>query len=171
MDVEWAVLVLQLMANILSVDQSSRCSGYAIFQNNQLVASGTFTVTDEFIPNRLVQIRNKINSLITEYHIDKVLLEDIQLQTQVNNVATHKILAEVLGVLEELCAELHIPHEIIHSQTWKSGLDIRGRDRATQKKNAQMYVRNNYDLNVSQDESDAICIGSYYIKQKKSAWD
>jgi hypothetical protein len=41
-----------------------------------------------------------------------------------------------MGVLEELCCELKIPHEIIHSQTWKSTLDIKGRDRATQKRNA-----------------------------------
>jgi hypothetical protein len=64
-----------------------------------------------------------------------------------------------------------IPHELIHSQTWKSTLNIKGRDRATQKKNAQAYVADVYKLKVSQDESDAICIGSHYIKQTKSAWD
>ena len=77
----------------------------------------------------------------------------------------------MLGVLEELCAERHISHEVIHSQTWKSGLSIKGRDRAAQKKNAQAYVAATYNKKVSQDESDAICIGSHYIKQTKSAWD
>lgn len=159
------------MANILALDQSSRITGYAIFKNNSLVDSGTFTTTDDFIPNRLVQIRNKVNGLIDQHNIDKVLLEDIQMQTQVNNVATHKVLAEVLGVLEELCAERKISHEVIHSQTWKAGLAIKGRDRAAQKKNAQAYVATTYGKKVSQDESDAICIGSHYIKQTKSAWD
>lgn len=159
------------MANILALDQSSRITGYAIFINNQLTASGTFTVADDYIPDRLVKIRNKVISLIEQYNIDKVLLEDIQMQTQVNNVSTHKILAEVLGVLEELCAERKISHEVIHSQTWKSGLAIKGRDRTAQKKNAQEYVAITYNKKVSQDESDAICIGSHYIKQTKSAWD
>ena len=159
------------MANILALDQSSRITGYAIFINNQLTASGTFTVADDYIPDRLVKIRNKVNDLIDKYSINKVLLEDIQMQTQVNNVSTHKILAEVLGVLEELCAERKIPHELIHSSSWKSGLNIKGRDRATQKRNAQAYVEENYKLRVSQDESDAICIGSHYVKQTKSAWD
>lgn len=159
------------MSNILALDQSSRITGYAIFINNQLVASGTFTVSDDYIPDRLVKIRNKVISLIEQYNINKVLLEDIQMQTQVNNVSTHKILAEVLGVLEELCAERKIPHELIHSSSWKSGLDIKGRDRATQKRNAQAYVEEKYKLKVSQDESDAICIGSHYVKQTKSAWD
>lgn len=159
------------MANILALDQSSRITGYAIFINNQLTASGTFTVADDYIPDRLVKIRNKVISLIEQYNIDKVLLEDIQMQTQVNNVSTHKILAEVLGVLEELCAERKISHELIHSSSWKSGLNIKGRDRATQKRNAQAYVEEKYKLKVSQDESDAICIGSHYVKQTKSAWD
>lgn len=159
------------MANILALDQSSRITGYAVFIDNQLIASGTFTVSDDYIPDRLVKIRNKVINLIEQYSINKVLLEDIQMQTQVNNVATHKILAEVLGVLEELCAECKIPHEIIHSSSWKSGLNIKGRDRAAQKRNAQAYVEDVYKLKVSQDESDAICIGSHYIKQRKSAWD
>jgi hypothetical protein len=81
------------------------------------------------------------------------------------------VLAEVLGVLEELCAERKISHELIHSSSWKSGLGIKGRDRAAQKKNAQAYVAEVYNLKVSQDESDAICIGSHYVRQKKSAWD
>lgn len=159
------------MANILALDQSSRITGYAVFKNNQLVASGTFATTDDSIPQRLVEIRARVTKLIEFYEIDKVLLEDIQMQTQVNNVATHKVLAEVLGVLEEMCAEYKIPHEVIHSQTWKSGLAIKGRDRAAQKKNAQAYVADTYGKKVSQDESDAICIGSHYIRQTKSAWD
>ena len=65
---------------------------------------------------------------------------------------------------------MNIPHEIIHSQTWKSGLDIKGRERATQKRNAQTFVMNTYGKKVSQDESDAICIGTHYIKSNKSAF-
>jgi Asp/Glu/hydantoin racemase len=58
----------------------------------------------------------------------------------------------------------------VHSQTWKSVLDIKGRDRATQKRNAQAYAVATYGKKVSQDESDAICLGTAYIKSKKSAF-
>ena len=158
------------MTNILALDQSSRTTGYAIFQEGQLIDSGKFTYDDFDFSLRLVKLRKKVISLIEQYNINKILLEDIQLQGQTNNVTTYKALAEVLGVLEELATELNISHEIVHSQTWKSTLDIKGRDRATQKRNAQAFVMLNYGKKVSQDESDAICIGTHYIKSNKSAF-
>ena len=158
------------MTNILALDQASRTSGYAIFQEGRLIASGTFTYDDSDFSLRLVKIRNKVISLIEEYNITKILLEDIQLQGQTNNVTTYKALAEVLGVLEELARELNIPHELVHSQTWKSTLGIKGRDRATQKRNAQAFITEVYGLKVSQDQSDAICIGTHYINSTKSAF-
>lgn len=158
------------MNNILALDQASRTSGYAVFQEEQLVASGTFTYDDNDFSLRLVKIRNKVISLIEQYDINKILLEDIQLQGQTNNVTTYKALAEVLGVLEELSRERKIPHELVHSQTWKSTLGIKGRDRATQKRNAQAFVIAIYGKKVSQDESDAICIGTHYINSTKSAF-
>jgi hypothetical protein len=65
---------------------------------------------------------------------------------------------------------MNIPHEIIHSQSWKSTLNIKGRDRDTQKRNAQLFVEATYGLKVSQDATDAICIGTHYINSKKSAF-
>lgn len=158
------------MQNILALDQASRTTGWAVFQEEQLIASGTFTYDDNDFSQRLVKIRNKVISLIEQYNINKILLEDIQLQGQTNNVTTYKALAEVLGVLEELSCERKIPHELVHSQTWKSTLNIKGRDRATQKRNAQAYVAETYNKKVSQDESDSICIGTAYIKNNKSAF-
>ena len=158
------------MSNILALDQATRTTGWSVFQEDQLVTSGTFTFEDDDFALRLVKIRNKVISLTEQYNINKILLEDIQLQGQTNNVETYRQLAEVRGVLCELAREMDIPHEIIHSQTWKSVLDIKGRDRATQKRNAQAFVLATYGKKVSQDESDAICIGTHYIKSNKSAF-
>jgi hypothetical protein len=50
--------------NILALDQASRCSGFAVFQEDKLIASGTFTFDDDNFALRLVKIRNKVISLI-----------------------------------------------------------------------------------------------------------
>lgn len=155
---------------ILAIDQSSRCNGYAIFENNELIDSGTFTLTQEDIGERLVELREKIIRFIEDNQIELVLFEDIQLQAGNAGVTTYKVLAEVFGVIQELLTEKGIEYQIVHSQTWKSILNIKGRSRPEQKKNAQMYVLNTFNKKVSQDTADAICIGSSYIKQNESAF-
>ena len=61
--------------------------------------------------------------------------------------------------------ELKLPYEVIASSSWKSTLGIKGRARAEQKKNAQIYVNVIYGIKATQDECDAICIGTHYIKK------
>lgn len=157
---------------LLALDQASRISGYAVFIDGELVTFGKIVTEDSDIGIRLNQIRNKVESLINDYQIDYVAFEDIQLQNNViNNVQTFKTLAEVFGVIYELVTEKHISHEAVLSGTWKSTLNIKGRTRPEQKKNAQAYVTETYNVKATQDESDAICIGSHIIKKRESIYD
>ena len=89
------------------------------------------------------------------------------MQGQVNNVQTFKVLAEVFGVTQEYLAEQNYFYHIVSSNTWKSKLQIKGRTRPEQKKNAQAYVLKHYNKKVSQDESDAICIGASIVGDKR----
>ena len=50
--------------------------------------------------------------------------------------------------------------------TWKSKLKIRGKSRPEQKKNAQKYIKENYNMEPTEDECDAICIGLAHIASK-----
>lgn len=148
---------------MLALDQASRTSGFAIFEDNKLIKYGKFTFEDSDFGVRLMKIRNKVQSLIEEFSIDKVVFEDIQLQ---DNVDTFKKLAEVFGVIFELVTELNIPHEAILSTSWKSTLKIKGAKRPEQKKNAQLWVNENYNIKPTQDECDAICIGVHALRSK-----
>lgn len=158
---------------LLALDQASRISGWSVFDDEgNLVDSGTFTCAQDDFGERLYQIALKVEQLIGKYKITEVAIEDIQLQGSVgNNVVTYKKLAEVYGVLEEKLTEWEIPYQAVFSSTWKSSLGIKGRARADQKKAAQAYVETTYGKKVSQDESDAICIGSYVIKEKNSSFN
>lgn len=158
---------------LLALDQSSRITGYAIFDNNSLIKCGKFELTSDDVGQRLVQYRQHIEKLIEENDIDEVAFEDIQMQTQINNVQTFKVLAEIFGVTQEYLAEQGHSYKIVSSNTWKSQLNIKGKQRAEQKKNAQLYVLNTYNKKVSQDEADAICIGASILKERKSVlnWD
>ena len=152
---------------LLSLDQSSHITGWAIFEDNKLIQNGKFDLKSENIGERLWDYRKHIEKLINEYNPDKVVFEDIQMQGQINNVMTYRILAEILGVTEEYMVEIKMPYEIISSNTWKSKLDIKGKARTEQKRNASQWVLNTYNKKVTQDEADAICLGASTLVQNK----
>lgn len=158
-----------LQANrVLALDQATRCSGWAIFVNNRLIEYGKIVTEDPDMGNRLTYIRKQVEKLIIENDIKEIVMEDIQLQ---ENVQTFKALAEVFGVIYELAVSKHIPVQAILASVWKSGLNIKGKDRPAQKRNAQLWVQNNYNLKPTQDECDAICIGEYYLRNKEQVFD
>lgn len=152
---------------ILAFDQSSRTSGYSVFEDNKLKEHGTFTFSNSDLGVRLYKIRQKVEELINLYHPDKIIFEDIQLQDEIysqksiGNVKTFKTLAEVFGIIYELATELNIDNEAYLAGTWRKGLGIAGNHRDQQKANAQKWVYDNYGIRVVDDEADAICIGAY----------
>ena len=159
------------MSRLLALDQASKCTGWAIFEDGELKSYGKISLDDPNTDIRLVQLRQGIQTLVADYNIDEVIFEDIQQQNNVtNNVQTFKVLAEVYGVVSELLQEIQIPHSTVLAASWKSTLGIKGRTRAEQKKNAQLYVEQNYDIHVIQDIADAVCIGTHHIKKNKCAW-
>ena len=154
---------------ILALDQSSRISGWSIFENGELKHYGKFDADDNDLGKRLIYIREQVLKLINKYSVNQVVIEDIQLQDNVlNNVKTYKTLAEVIGVLEEAFTEHKISYSIIPSSIWKSALGIKGRDRKAQKQAAQNYVQVTYGKKPSQDECDAICIGTYAARPQST---
>ena len=52
---------------MLALDQASRTSGFAIFEDNKLIKYGKFTFEDSDFGVRLMKIRNKVQSLIEEF--------------------------------------------------------------------------------------------------------
>lgn len=159
------------MSRLLALDQASKVTGWAIFEDGELKSYGKISLDDPNTDIRLVQLRQGIQTLVADYNIDEVIFEDIQQQNNVaDNVQTFKVLAEVYGVVSELLQEIQIPHSTVLAASWKSTLGIKGRTRAEQKKNAQLYVEQNYGIHVIQDIADAVCIGTHHIKKNKCAW-
>lgn len=149
---------------LLTLDQSSILSGYAIFDDEKLIDYGTFKFDDD-LNVRLVKIKNKVQELIQKNGIEKVIIEDIQEQ---NNLKTYKVLSEVFGVVSESVTESGIPLESMFSSTWKSTLNIKGRAREEQKRNAAAWVKQTYNINPIQDACDAICIGAASLKKQNT---
>ena len=166
---------------ILAIDQASSTSGWAIFDNKELIEYGKVVFDDDDFIYRISKLRLWLDEFINENNIEKVILEDIQMQidkeTQqkvygegnIINVDTFKKLAGLQAVLHELCVEKGIPVEIYHSSAWKSTCGIVGSHRQEQKRSAQLYIQNKYNVKVIQDIADAICLGEHASNPKEKA--
>lgn len=154
-----------------SLDQATSTTGWAVFENNRLIDYGTYHAVGQ-TQERIDCMRNwfvqKLNELTLNPNIElRVVLEDIQVQR--NDVKTFKTLAHLQGVLINIAfrelKNINYNLNIYYSSEWKSTCKIKGKDRITQKKNAQQFVLDNFNIKAPEDACDAICIGFHDIKQ------
>ena len=71
---------------LLALDQSSRVTGYAIFEDENLIDCGKFELQEDNFGKRLFHFKKQIINLIDKYNIDEVVFEDIyQDDNKINN--------------------------------------------------------------------------------------
>ena len=144
---------------LISFDQASVVTGYALFDGNQYIDSGVIKKNKDMpITDRVPAMALAICAKIKEVKPDAVIIEDIQNQ---NSVKTVVDLARLQGGIIMYCANKHIPIYIYHPSTWRKTLQfVQGSKtkRDDLKKQATEYVKGlGFDI-TSEDESEAICI-------------
>lgn len=149
------------MAKVISLDQSTRCSGYAFFLNGEYVESGIIDMSKSKLDTdeRSFEMAKELWEVMRKYKPNVIILEDVQKQT---SVAIVKILARLQGMLigyaEAHGAKVHI---LLPSQ-WRKAVEFNQGPkvkRAELKQQSIDYVKEHYDLALTDDESDAICLG------------
>lgn len=152
----------------LALDQALNTSGWAIFNNSNLEKFSTFsTKSSDPIEKRLAQIWDELKKIHLSYHFEFIFFEDIQHQA---NLETYKKLAFCQAAVLLWCQFHNIDYIILSPSHWRSVLKEHykqsfGKTRPEQKKAAQQLVKQQYDISVTQDEADAICIGMAGIKE------
>lgn len=157
---------------ILAFDQSSRLSGWAIFDENEYVDSGVIDkhkITDS--DKRIADMGLAIYKKIKEVSPDLIIAEGIQNQS---NTATVILLARLQGMILGYCAAHKIRVEILGVSTWRSALSFKQGAKVKReelKKQAEDYVKKNFSsLDCGQDESEAICIAVAASKLFDDTW-
>lgn len=152
---------------VLTLDQASHTTGYAIFDNGKLVKYGSFhtDLDDEIARDAL--IKTWLISMITNWKPDFIGLEGIQYQDegsgQKMGITVFQTLARLQGILLETCYSYKIAYEVCPTNTWRHACGVKGKSRSDRKRSMQLLVKEWYDISVSDDESDAIGIGHYLI--------
>lgn len=145
---------------VLSMDQSTRITGFSVFDDGQYVKSGVIDLhkikdTDE----RSKQMAVEICKLIGDVKPTVTIIEEVQQQT---NVSTVIKLARIQGVAIGFCAAHNIDLHILTPTRWRSSLGYQqgpGIKREQLKNQSRAFVKNVLGLSIqSEDENEAIAI-------------
>ena len=151
----------------LALDQASKVTGYAIFDDTKLIKYGTFTTSSDYDIERFTMIRAWLLSMIVSWKPDYIGLEGIQFQEegsgQKMGVTVFQTLARLQGILMITCHDNKVPFEICPTNTWRHSCGVKGKTRTDKKRSMQLLVQQWYGVKVSEDEADAIGIGHHLV--------
>lgn len=155
---------------IFALDQSTNLTGWSVWDNGKLVKYGVFSTHagDEEIA-RCHEVKEWLVSMIKVWRPDKVGIEGIQFQQTADGhrtmgVTVFETLAHLQGILMDVCYESNVKFEVVSTNTWREYCRVTGRTRTDKKRSMQNLIKIWYDLNVSDDEADAIGIGKYFAE-------
>lgn len=147
---------------ILALDQSTKITGYAVFEGDKLISYGTYVTNANDQGERISELKMWLCSMIEKWQPDEVGLEGIQYQPEVG-VVTFETLARLQGGLMLSLTEWKIPYRICPTNTWRANCKVKGRTRIEKKRSMRFIIKDKYDVSVTEDEADAVGIGMYMV--------
>ena len=145
---------------VLSFDQSTRVSGWSLFENNQYVCSGVVDMSKSKLATteRSFEMARKLWKILNKYKPDYLIIEDTQQQNNVQTVITlARLQGMIIGYAEAHGTKVHI----LLPSAWRKVL---GYSQGPKVKRAELkqqsidYVKNKYKLDLPEDECESCCI-------------
>lgn len=153
---------------LIALDESTTCTGYAVFNDSELIKHGLFALRSKDVLERVSYIMEEIEKLIKTYKPDNMVIEDVQITM---NAATAKSLLGLQFMIEVYAHRNNISCETYRTTKWRKILGLsnsRALDRKAKKQETIDYVKDKYGIDVlKDDESDAIAIGTAYLLERK----
>lgn len=153
---------------LIALDESTTCTGYAVFNDSELIKHGLFALKSKDVLERVSYIMEEIEKLIKTYKPDNMVIEDVQITM---NAATAKSLLGLQFMIEVYAHRNNISCETYRTTKWRKILGLsnsRSLDRKAKKQETIDYVKDKYGIDIlKDDESDAIAIGTAYLLERE----
>lgn len=140
---------------ILSLDVSSKCTGWAIYSK-----SGNLLSYGSFKPANLADFYTQLLLLIDQ--CTEVVAEEIYLGP---NRQTFKILAKHQAIVELACLQHGLPLKLVSAIQWRKALGWPRLKRDAAKAKAIVTVEELHGIKVSDDIAEAALLGLAYIRE------
>lgn len=152
---------------ILSFDQATNITGYAVFTNKKLKKFGLIDCHKLSGDERSKKMISEIYNIIDLVKPDFVVIENVQNQANVQAVI---MLARLQGAIIGYCYKKNIPWKMYLPTQWRKLIGIKqgkGIKRDELKAQSLEFVKTVTNESVSEDVAEAIAIGCAYIKELK----
>lgn len=155
---------------VLSLDLSSKSTGYALFEDTTYLTSGCITASSKDVVARIIKITDEIEKIIeTNKPIDIVVMEEVL--PAIGHNSNKNVWKALTWSQASIVFLLHrkyplIQRKFIMPNTWRSKIGIKtgvGIKRAALKQADIDFVKEHYNLDVNDDEADSISLGHAYI--------
>lgn len=164
--------------NILAIDQA-RNGAWAVadYDTRELIGYGTFSFDSKkyTYAKTIMHIEEIISMVIDAYNVEYVAIEDIQLRV---NAQSFKKLAQLQGVLVNLCEKDKLLYGLVAPTQWQNFCKARSRNTKeianniktidSKKKETKVlsiqFVKEQYGIETENDNlADALCILFYVL--------
>ena len=153
------------ITKLISLDSSSTKTGWAIFENGILNDYGVIDLhNNRDSESRLHNMVQKLWDILEYHKPDIIVVEKLNVS---RNLQATRLLSKIMGSI--YC--YYVLHDNvfyfeIQASEWRAklGMQSTGRKRDEYKELSINYIKDKYDIDVSDDVSDAICAGLGYIK-------
>lgn len=155
---------------ILSLDASTKSTGFAVFNETKLETYGCLTASSTDLVKRISKIITELEQVLSQNTIDKIILEEVRPEQGLQNLKTHKALMYLQAAIVFLVHERFntIEIEYVYPNEWRKACGIKTGSRVrreTLKPKDIQFVKDNYNIIVNDDIADAIGIGHAYVNK------
>lgn len=163
---------------ILSLDASTKSTGFAIFNDIKLENYGCITASSLDLINRINKIITELEQVLTKGKVEKIIMEEVLPDpalseitlAQKKNLKTYRALMWLQAAINFLVHERFpkVEIEYVYPSEWRKACGIKtgaGIRRESLKQSDIAFVKKEYNINVNDDEADAIGIGHAYVNK------
>lgn len=147
----------------LALDLSTKSSGWAIYENQELKDYGCIGAGSANLYHRIDKMIEELSAILDKYNIDNVLIEEVVPENVHNNNNTYKALMYLQGFVMHLLDRYKLNNiKFYTSSEWRKKCGIhtgRGVHRESLKPKDVAFVKSQFGISVNDDIADAICIG------------
>lgn len=146
---------------VLNFDQSTRCSGYSVFDDGEYVDSGVIDMSKSTLGTneRSFEMAKMLWKVIKHYKPDYLIIEETQSQ---GNIKTVQILSRLQGMILGYACAHKVKTHLVSPAQWRKQLGYSQGPKVKREELKQQsidYVKEHLGLDLPEDQAEACCMG------------